>query len=258
MILAGCGGNNTNPTVQVPGSPALNTGADVLQSIPPIKQINMYLDGFHFCADDMRRQVEAHHFCIMLNEDLHQGVIFDSNGDKARLIGVEYIVSEKVFQTLPDDEKHFWHSHHYEVKSGELITPGIPDTVEHAAMEKLVSTYGKTFHMWLVDRGDELPLGIPQLMMGFTKDGQANPSMVADRDKRFNTSTDKEKSNRQDIPMPTLVAGANWWEQSGHTPWLEQKIVPVKNLKKQFGGTAWIGMSVAGPTKTSDAVMGGI
>jgi hypothetical protein len=236
-ILAGCGGNNTNPTVQVPGSPAsgeskvLTAGAEVLQSMPPIKQINMYLDGFHFYADDMGRQVEAHHFCIMLNEDLHQCVIFDSNGEKARLIGVEYIVSEKLFKTLPDDEKYFWHSHHYEVKSGELIMPGIPDTVEHAAMEKLITTYGKTWHMWQVDRRDELPLGIPQLMMGFTKDGQANASLVSDRDQRFGVSTDSKKANRQDIPMPTLIPGANGWEQSGKTVWLDTKVVPVKNLK---------------------------
>ena len=28
-------------------------------------------------------------------------------------------------------------------------------------MQKLVNTYGKTFHTWQVDRGDTLPLGIP-------------------------------------------------------------------------------------------------
>ena len=93
--LLGCNGNNTKPTVPVPGSPAtteskgLDTGANLLQRMAPIAQINMYLDGFHFYADDMGRQVEAHHFCTMLNEDLHQCVIFDSNGAHARLIGIE-------------------------------------------------------------------------------------------------------------------------------------------------------------------------
>jgi hypothetical protein len=32
----------------------------------------------------------------------------------------------------PDDEKRLWHSHHYEVKSGILVAPGIPDLAEHA------------------------------------------------------------------------------------------------------------------------------
>ena len=85
--------------------------------------------------------------------------------------------------------------------------------------------------MWQVDRHDELPLGIPQLMMGFTKDGQANAALVSDRDRRFSVSTDSKKSNRQDIPMPMLVPGANGWEQSGKTVWLDTKVVPVKNLK---------------------------
>jgi hypothetical protein len=31
--------------------------------------------------------------------------------------GVEYVVSEKVFQTLPAEEKQLWHSHNYEVSN---------------------------------------------------------------------------------------------------------------------------------------------
>ena len=66
-------------------------------------------------------------------------------------------------------------------------------------MKQLVGTYGKTWHTWQVDRGDQLPLGIPQLMMGFTADGQANPQMVADRDKGYGISSDeKEKNSRRD------------------------------------------------------------
>ena len=29
----------------------------------------------------------------------------------ARLIGVEYIISERLFKALPEEEKRFWHSH---------------------------------------------------------------------------------------------------------------------------------------------------
>lgn len=44
----------------------------------------------------MSRQVEAHHFCTRLSKDFHQCIIYDSDKPTARLIGIEYIVSEKV------------------------------------------------------------------------------------------------------------------------------------------------------------------
>jgi hypothetical protein len=87
--------------------------------------------------------------------------IFDGNHEQARLIGIEYIVSEKVFRTLPEDEKKLWHSHHYETTSGTLVMPDLPDMAENAAMRDLSTTYGKTWHTWQVDRGDTLPLGPP-------------------------------------------------------------------------------------------------
>ncbi|VVP47166.1 hypothetical protein PS838_05157 [Pseudomonas fluorescens] len=59
-------------------------------------------------------------------------------------MGVEYIISEQLFGKLPDAEKALWHSHVHEVKSGQLVAPGIPDIAEHALMEKLIHTYGKT------------------------------------------------------------------------------------------------------------------
>ncbi|MCY0387011.1 OBAP family protein [Robbsia sp. Bb-Pol-6] len=212
-------------------SKMLDTGADALQSKKPIDAMSEYLNGFHFYADDMGRQVEANHFCTHLSEDFHQCVIYDANHAHAKLIGIEYIVSERVFKTLPAEEKRLWHSHHYEVKSGELVAPRVPDLAEHAFMKDLVTTYGKTWHTWQIDRDKTFPFGIPQLMMGFTQDGQANPAMVQNRDERFHVSAAAQKKNRADIPMPTVDPGANAW-QSGKTVQLTLIEVPVKNLKK--------------------------
>ena len=39
--------------------------------------------------------------------------------------------------------------------------------------------YGKTWHTWQVDRGDKLPLGILQLMMALTEDGQLDPKVAS-------------------------------------------------------------------------------
>ena len=69
---------------------------------------------------DSELQVEAHHFCACPNEDVRQCVIYDSDKPNARLIGTEYIISDKLFETLPEEEKVYWHSHKYEVQSGTL------------------------------------------------------------------------------------------------------------------------------------------
>jgi hypothetical protein len=211
-------------------SRVLDAGAAVLQTKAPLNAMNLYLDGFHFYADDMGRPVEAHHFCTHLTEDLHQCTIFDSNAADARLIGVEYIISERLFSGLPDDEKQLWHSHHYETTSGLLVMPGIPERIETVAMRDLATTYGKTWHTWQIDRGDQLPLGIPQLMMGYTRDGQLNPALISARDQRLGTSMQESRQARSEIPVPRPAAGANSWE-SGQTPQLTVHRVPVANKK---------------------------
>lgn len=194
---------------------ALDVAASVMQHKYPLDAMSTFLNGFHMYADDMGRQVEATHFCIHLQPDLHQCVIFDRNAPDARLIGIEYIISEERFRGLPEDEKRLWHSHHYEVKSGQLMAPGIPELAERAYLKDLVTTYGKTFHNWQYDKHD-FPYGIPQLMMAFTEDGQADEAMIADRDRRVGVSTADRRRSRADIPMPTAIHGANPW-QTGRT-----------------------------------------
>ncbi|WP_233469269.1 OBAP family protein [Caballeronia glathei] len=192
----------------------LDVAAATMQPKYPLAAMSTYLNGFHMYADDMGRQVEATHFCIHLRHDLHQCVIFDSNRPDARRIGIEYIIPGERFLQLPDDEKRLWHSHHYEVKSGLLVAPGIPELAERAYFKDLVTTYGKTFHNWQYDR-DDFPYGAPQLMMGFTQDGQIDPLAVDARDRRLGISTEERRHKRYDIPMPDVAPGANAWE-AGH------------------------------------------
>jgi len=235
LFLFGCGANTTTSPVQVPGREAttkgaiLEAGAAALQAMPPIQQLNMYFDGLHFAADNMGQQMEAHHYCAQLNEEVFQCALFDGNGADAKLIGVEYIISERLFAQLPVQEKAFWHSHRYEVKSGQLIMPGIPTRIEREAMETLVSTYGKTWHAWHTDHGDQLPYGIPQLMMGFTADGQANPALIQARDQRFGVSTNAKAQDRQGIPLPPIQPGADAWKD-GTTVQLSTTKASVRNV----------------------------
>lgn len=221
LQLVACGGGNTASNVTSPGQPestkteVLEKGADVLQSRPPIAALNAYLDGFHFYNGNMHGQMEAHHYCAIVNDDLIQCVIYDGNVAQAKIMGVEYIVSEKLFTTLPPQEKALWHSHVHEVKSGQLIAPGIPEIAEKELMKKLIGTYGKTMHTWHTDLHKQLPIGVPQVMMGFTADGQIDPTLVAERDRRFGVSSEQKKKDRVDIPAPAIDPDADAW-QSGH------------------------------------------
>jgi hypothetical protein len=218
-VLVGCGGQNTTSNVQPPGTGkstetgVLETGSALLQNKEPLEALNVYMDGFHFYSGDMKGQMEAHHYCAVVNEDLNQCVIFDGNGKGAKVMGVEYIVSKKLFGTLPADEKKMWHSHVHEVKSGQLIAPGIPDVAEHEFMEKMVGTYGKTWHTWHTDQQQTLPTGHPMLMMGFTADGQINPQLIEERDKRFDISSQEKRKSRSDIPAPPVDSGADAWQK---------------------------------------------
>jgi hypothetical protein len=219
VVCVACGGENTESAVQAPGAPTstktdvLEAGAALMQNKEPLEGLNAYMDGFHFYNGNLQGQMEAHHYCALLNEDVIQCVIFDGNVKTAKLMGVEYILSGKLFAGLPAEEKYLWHSHVHEVKSGQLIAPGIPEVAEKEFMRKIAGTYGKTWHTWHTDKEKELPLGSPMLMMGFTKDGQADEAMVAARDKRFDVSSAENRQNRADIEYPPIDPDADAWQK---------------------------------------------
>lgn len=219
VALAGCGDGNSPSPVTSPGedtslkTDVLEAGAALLQDKKPLEALNAYLDGFHFYSGAMDQQMEAHHYCSHLNEDVTQCVIYDGNTADAKIMGVEYIVSAKVFATLPAEEKHLWHSHVHEVRSGQLIAPGIPGLAEKELMEKLVSTYGKTWHTWHTDQHLDLPLGHPMLMMGATADGQIRETLVKERDERFGVKSNEKRTDRADLPSPDIDPDADAWQQ---------------------------------------------
>jgi len=204
-------------------TPEKTKSAPASANFPPIGDIHAHVCGIHFYSGDMARQIIAEHYCSHLSDEVLQCVLYDSNKPGARLIGVEYIVSAKIFESLPPEEKKLWHSHNYEVKSGVLTAPGMADAAEKDLMKALIGTYGKTWHMWQVDRGDKLPLGIPQLMMAFTADGQAKANIIAERDKLYG-STAAKKAARADIADAKHDPGADGW-QKGAAVQLDLKTV---------------------------------
>jgi len=206
----------------VPGEPTkfathlMGMGQCATQSFKPLNNVCQHVCGIHTYDGEPNRQVIAHHYCSHLNEEVRQCVIYDSDDAKGKLIGVEYIISEKLFNTLPQEERKYWHSHVYEVKSGILVAPSIPEKIERVDMEKLVTTYGKTFHLWQVDRGDPLPIGPPSLMMSLTKDGQVDQRLVEEFKKQTGVDPAERRAAREKIPIPTILPGANQGLKGGN------------------------------------------
>jgi hypothetical protein len=104
IMTVACGGGNTPPqggetapgADRTPKTAALESGASLMQAKAPVEKIAMYLNGFHVSKDDPKMQMEAHHYCNQANEDFAQCVLFDGNTNEARLMGIEYIISEKL------------------------------------------------------------------------------------------------------------------------------------------------------------------
>lgn len=179
---------------------ALEAGSGTLQDFTPMKQFDVYLVGFHPMKDEPGHQMEAHHYCRQLNEDVMQCVLFDGNGPNARLNGVEYIVSERVYEELSEDEKQYWHPHNYEILSGQLVAPGLPDVAEKLFLSRKMNSYGKTWHlMWSTEGAQGLPLGEPKLAWSFNRDGEMDPCLLTERDQRMGVDTEQKRRQRSDL-----------------------------------------------------------
>jgi hypothetical protein len=204
LIVTGFVGKR-EPQVRPPGretttkTEALKLGAKVLQTDSPLDPFHVYLVGFHPMKDDPAHQMEAHHFCKQVNEDFAQCVLFDGNTADANLNGVEYIISERLFNSLSQEERQYWHPHNGEILSGQLIAPGIPDAAEKELMKGKMNSYGKTWHFWATDQGDKLPVGKPMLAWSFNHDGEAKPGLVENRDKQLGVNTNGKRRQRQEL-----------------------------------------------------------
>lgn len=191
----------------------------------PLQSFRVYLNDFHFRSGEMSAQVEAHHFCSQLNEDILQCVLFDGNGETAHLTGIEYVVSRRMFESFPPEERKLWHSHVYAVKSGQLMAPALSASADRELMKQLVSTYGKTWHTWHSQGSQQLPIEGPALMASFTADGQLQPELLQFRDERMQVSSVERRKQRDSIPDPGIAEHADSWQTNDP---LQVQILPVK------------------------------
>ncbi|XP_057470607.1 oil body-associated protein 2B-like isoform X2 [Actinidia eriantha] len=182
----------------------LEKGAEMLQSLKPVKHMSQHVCTFALYGHDLTRQIETHHYVTRINQDFLQCAVYDTDESHGRLIGVEYIISDKIFETLTADEQRLWHSHAYEIKSGLWVNPRVPEMVVKPELENLAKTYG-----------DRLPLGPPALMFS-PQPGMVRPDLVEKRDKKYDISTHALKTSRVEIPEPEWInPWADYWKQHG-------------------------------------------
>lgn len=197
--------------------------ADDAKKNGPLSHDHLHVCGIHMAKKDPSLQFITHHFCVGHKRgdagDVFQCVLFDGSGKDAKLLGVEYIISDAAYRKLPADEKKFWHAHTYEVLGGGLTAPGMDQNAETDLMEFLLTTWGKAWHTWPNPK-ENIPTGDPLLIWSLMGDGQVDEKVLAKRDKELKVNTKeicaargkalkKEKPNVA-LPKDVDAIGRQW------------------------------------------------
>jgi hypothetical protein len=161
----------------------------------PLHNLHAHFCGIHVAKKNPKFQIVTQHFCAPAGDEMHQCLLFDSCAKNARILGVEYIITDRLYRGLPEGEKKYWHPHTYEVLSGGLVAPGMDAESEMKFMKALLTTWGKTWHTW-PDPATPVPLGEPLLVWAVTADGQLDESLVTHRDREFDIDSAKIREKR--------------------------------------------------------------
>jgi hypothetical protein len=113
--------------------------------------------GAHFRRNALGNPRVVYHDCRPINDHISQCLIFDGPGTDARLIGVEYLVSDEVYRRMPAEERIYWHDHQYEADAGLQTTPTRSGVDEAATLVKVRTLWGKVYHTWA--SGGDYPRG---------------------------------------------------------------------------------------------------
>ena len=168
------------------------------QAVNPTDEYKMHICAFHIAKDNPDIVIETQHYCAPLRDGVFQCILYETtNEKKPKLLGVEYVITDELYQKLPANEKNYWHPHDYEVREGLLALIDAPKDVDEQTMQILVKTWGKTWHTW-PDPSTELPLGAPRLMWSATKAGEIPEKMIKERDQRWSINTSKLKAERDE------------------------------------------------------------
>jgi uncharacterized protein DUF1264 len=122
-----------------------------------------HLNAVRHNFDDPSLRME--HFCKPHDRIMMVCQLYDSNTENATLIGIEYIITQEQYDSLPNREKPYWHAHREEL-SPQRADPRMPELSPEQAqaeMAKLHPTWGKVIITWIPS--DDLPSFPPQVQL---------------------------------------------------------------------------------------------
>ncbi len=140
--------------------------ASVKAPVEEVLHCALAFAGVHLQKDLPERSAVAYHYCKPVNDDVAQCLLYDGKGPDAKLIGVEYLVSDALFRKLPEDEKSYWHDHEFEVDSGLIRSLTQSGADEKATLAKVRTLHGKIFHTW--SSGKDYPRGPARVFWAVT------------------------------------------------------------------------------------------
>lgn len=157
------------------GIPVLNTAAIAQQqqgmtnataAAKPVDGYNLpqgHLNAVRHIFDDPSLRVE--HFCKPHDRVMMVCQLYDSNSVNATLIGIEYIITQEQYDSLPNREKPYWHAHREELRPerADPMMPELSPEQAQAEMTKMLPTWGKVIITWIPS--DDLPSFPPQVQL---------------------------------------------------------------------------------------------
>src|ERR687898_2220997 len=108
--------------------------------------------------------VIVHHHCKVYDDMSAICLLFPTGmDDQDKPYGIEFVIPTAMYNTLPEEEKRYWHYHLTELPRVNATLPDM--TAEEAAKVKptLDETYGKVVYFW--QYGDEIPIGEPKAVI---------------------------------------------------------------------------------------------
>jgi len=181
----------------------------------PVQHFDLHMVDVHFTSGNLSDQYVAHHYCYFLNDDFLECILMNGTNSDAKIKGMEWFITPKLFKQLPLEERKLWHSHPYEIQSGMFVIPEANEEDELKLLEWLITTYGKVTDVW--QNGRDLPAGPPQLGFALAMDSQVNWAVVdqMDKDLKLKTTWKQRKEKYGKLPTPPKIEGADDYLTSG-------------------------------------------
>lgn len=128
--------------------------------IQAIRHLKPDTDDVH----DPKLQTIVHHHCKAYDDGTMICLMFHSGmKDQDKPIGFEYIITSEQFNTLPEEEKKYWHYHKVEVPRAHATFPDLTAEETAKILPAVNETYGKV--IYFQKPGDKFPLGEPYILI---------------------------------------------------------------------------------------------